>query len=315
MGIFTSTLNQMAILFSIIIIGFILMRTKTVPDSATVVLSRMENTVFMPALIFSTFSTSFTVEKINIAWKSLVVGFVVILISIAFSVVIARFCTKDEYLKNIYTYGLAFSNFAFVGTAVVSALYPDVFMEYVIFILPFWIMIYTWGMPYLLIPLDSGVSSRFKAGLKNLINPMFIAMIAGIVIGLVNPPLPDFVNSVASSLSGCMAVCAMLITGITAAQINLKSAFTNKNIYLLTFLRLIALPLIGIGVLTFIPISYSLKLCTICALAMPLGLNTVVVPAAYGKDTTEAAGMAIVSHLFGCLTIPLIFMLFDMLVK
>ena len=80
-------------------------------------------------------------------------------------------------------------------------------------------------------------------------------------------------------------------------------------------MRLIALPLIGIGVLTFIPISYSLKLCTVYALAMPLGLNTVVVPAAYGKDTTEAAGMAIVSHLFGCLTIPLIFMLFDMLAK
>lgn len=291
------------------------MRTKSIPPASTHILSKIENTVFMPALVFSTFSTSFTIEKINIAWKTLLAGFVVIFISMFIAIFIAKLCTKDGYLRNIYTYGLAFSNFGFVGTAVVSRLYPELSMEYMIFVLPFWILIYLWGVPYLLIPINDNSSSRFKAGLKNLINPMFIAMIAGMLIGLLNVPLPDFVNSSASSLAGCMAVIAMLITGITAAQIDLFSAFTNKNIYLLTFLRLIVLPLIGIGAMTFLPIPYTLKMCAICALAMPLGLNTVVVPAAYGKDTTEAAGMAIVSHLFGCLTIPLMFMLFDMLAK
>lgn len=290
------------------------MRTKTIPDCSSIVLSKIENMVFMSALVFSTFASHFTPDKLNIAWKALLIGFIVIFISIPISYITSRFCTKDEYLKNIYTYGLAFSNFGFVGTAVVNALYPEIFMEYIIFVLPFWIMIYSWGIPCLLMPMDK-TQSRVKSGLKNMINPMFIAMIAGIIVGLTQVPMPSFITRAASSLSDCMAVCAMLITGITAAQINLKSAFTNKNIYLLTFLRLVALPLIGLGVLFFIPISYSLKLCAICALSMPLGLNTVVVPGAYGKDTTEAAGMALVSHLFGCFTIPLIFMLFDMLMK
>lgn len=314
MVVFSSTLNQMAILFLIIIIGYVLMKTKTIPAESTKVLSKIENAVFMSALVFSTFSTNFTPNKINMAWKALLAGFIVITISIPLSCLIARFCTKDGYLRNIYTYGLAFSNFGFVGTAVVDALYPEIFMEYMIFILPFWIMIYSWCIPYFLIPRDE-TKSPFKSGLKNMINPMFIAMIAGIAVGLTQINLPPFITSTASSLSNCMAPCAMLITGITAAQINLKGAFTNRNIYLLTFLRLLVLPLIGIGIFYFIPISFSLKLCGICALAMPLGLNTVVVPAAYGKDTTEAAGMALVSHLFGCLTIPLIFMLFDILMK
>ena len=47
---------------------------------------------------------------------------------------------------------------------------------------------------------------------------------------------------------------------------------------------------------------------------MPLGLNTIVVPAAYGKDTSVAAGMALVSHLLSCITIPVIFMLYELLV-
>jgi predicted permease len=44
-------------------------------------------------------------------------------------------------------------------------------------------------------------------------------------------------------------------------------------------------------------------------LAMPLGLNTIVVPGAYGKDTTDAASMALISHILSIITIPIIFML------
>jgi predicted permease len=44
-------------------------------------------------------------------------------------------------------------------------------------------------------------------------------------------------------------------------------------------------------------------------MAMPLGINAVVVPAAYGKDTSVAAGIAIISHVISCATIPLIFYL------
>ena len=50
-------------------------------------------------------------------------------------------------------------------------------------------------------------------------------------------------------------------------------------------------------------------LCALCSLAMPLGLNTIVIPSALGKDTTDAAGMAVISHLLSAISIPLIFML------
>jgi predicted permease len=48
-------------------------------------------------------------------------------------------------------------------------------------------------------------------------------------------------------------------------------------------------------------------LCALCTLAMPLGLSTIVVPAAYGRDTSQAAGMALISHALSCITIPIIF--------
>jgi predicted permease len=48
---------------------------------------------------------------------------------------------------------------------------------------------------------------------------------------------------------------------------------------------------------------------------MPLGLNSVVIPGAYGLDTSAAAGMALISHVLSCISIPAIFMLFDMIMK
>ena len=107
----------------------------------------------------------------------------------------------------------------------------------------------------------------------------------------------------------------MLLTGITIASIDLKATVKNRMVYFLSIIRLVIIPLIAIGLLSLIPIPYGLALCSICALAMPLGLNSVVIPGAYGLDTSAAAGMALVSHVLSCISIPVIFMLFDMLMK
>ena len=56
-------------------------------------------------------------------------------------------------------------------------------------------------------------------------------------------------------------------------------------------------------------IQETLAICALCSLVMPLGLNTIVIPSAYGKDTKIASGMALVSHVLSCITIPLIFLL------
>ena len=87
------------------------------------------------------------------------------------------------------------------------------------------------------------------------------------------------------------------------------------SVYIVSAVRLLAMPLVAVVLFIFLKLPYGLMLCTVCALAMPLGLNTIVIPNAYGKDTSVAASMALVSHLASIGTIPLVFMLFQMLVK
>ena len=142
---------------------------------------------------------------------------------------------------------------------------------------------------------------------------MFIGMLIGVALGLSGLPLPKFVGSAVETLGGCMSPVAMLLTGMTIARIDLKKAFTNLIVYITSVIRLLVLPLLALGVLLVIKLEYGLALCVLSNLAMPLGLSPVVVPAGYGKDTTDAAGMILISHLLSCITIPLVFMLFSKL--
>ena len=188
----------------------------------------------------------------------------------------------------------------------VSSLFPDVFFEYLIFTLPLWILIYLWGVPRLLIA-DSGKKHTFRESLKSFVNPMFIAMLIGMVIGLLNIELPEWTLSLINVSGDCMSPIAMILTGVVVSSISLKKTFTNVRIYIVSIIRLIIIPALFIAATSFFEISEATYICALCSLAMPLGLNTIVIPSALGKDTTVSAGMTVISHLLSCITIPLIF--------
>ncbi len=309
MDLFIPTLNQMIFLFAFILIGYALAKAKVVPQGSAGVLAKLENWLFIPALVMQTFIQNFTVSNLGVTWKLFVFGFAIDAIVIPLSVLCSRLITKDPYINNIYVYGLCFSNFAFMGNAVVNAIFPNVFYEYVVFTLTLWIPIYLWGVPALLV--SDGHKKTIGARLRSFINPMFIAMIIGMIIGILNIPLPSSVSSVISVSASCMSPIAMLLTGFTIAEIDIKKTISKLSVYIVSLIRLIVYPLIGIALFAIIPVDIpdSYVICAICSIAMPLGLNTIVIPAAYGKDTSVASGMALISHVFSVITIPIIFML------
>ena len=312
MAVFQATLNQTAFLLCFIALGFVLSRCRIVPENTQAVLSKLENWVFIPALVLNTFINNFNVAKLTAAWELLLSCLALEVIVIALSLLCVRLCTKDKYEQNIYLYGLCFSNFGFVGNAVVSAIFPEIFLEYLIFTLPLWSLIYVWGVPVLLMG-DAGEKVSVKDRLKNFVNPMFICMLLGMVIGLLSIPVPKFIGSAVETAGNCMSPIAMLLTGMTIAKSKMKQILNIKSVYAVSALRLLVFPLLFLGAMLVIPMEKTFAVCALCSLAMPLGLNTIIIPSAYGKDTRVASGMALVSHVLSCLTIPLIFLLFERL--
>ena len=311
---FTSILNQMIFLFAFIVIGYILLKGKFIPENSATVLSKLENILFVPALVMGTFIDHCTPETLKTAWRLLLFAVILIVILIVASLLCIKFCFKEEFLRKIGAYGLAFSNFGYMGNAIILAVFPEIFFEYLIFTLPLWFLAYGWGVPVLLISSTGGKQS-LKDKIKSFANPMMIGMLIGMVIGLTGLKLPTAVSSVIDAAGSCMSPIAMLLTGITVAKVNLLSLLTKWRIYLLAGLKLVVYPLVYIFICFLLPqnafFTTTVLICGMSVTAMPTGLSNIIVPAGYGKDTTDAAGMALISHALSVITIPLMFMLFE----
>ena len=316
MELLLPTLAQMFFLFAFLFLGFLLAKIRFLPDNAAAVLSRLENAIFIPALVLGTFLKNCTRETLGEAGRILLFSFALEIVIIPLAILLARLCSRSTYLRKIYTYGLCFANFGFMGNAVVEALFPELFYEYLIFTLPLGFFIYAWAVPCLLLPAGEGTDGKrfsLRRTARSFVNPMFICMAIGAILGLSGLIVPPFILNVVETAGSCMSPVAMLLTGITVAKIDLGAVLRRPGIYLATGLRLLVLPLVFLLLLWLLPLPDTFFICAVCALAMPLGLNTVVVPAAYGMDTSDAAGMALVSHAASIITIPLIFTLMQSL--
>jgi len=310
MTLFYTTLNQTAFLLLFIAIGYLFAKWKVVSEHTAKSLSVLENNLFIPALMLETFISNFTVQKVQPALEIFAFSLVVEAFVIILSLLIVHFGAKGKPEKDFYLYGLCFSNFGFMGNAVVSVLFPDIFLEYLLFTLPLWVVAYLWGVPSLLIT-DGSKKPSIRQRLRDLFNPMVICMIIGMLIGILDIPIPNVAMSVISSAADCMSPLAMLVSGMIIAQFDLKEILKCWTVYLFSALRLLAFPLLFLAVMLVHPLQRTFAICAVCILAMPFGLNTVIIPSAYDKEVKDASGMVLVSHVLSCLTIPLIFWLFE----
>ena len=306
MQVFTATLNQMLVLFIFMALGFFLNKKRLLPLDDSLVLSKLETYAFVPCLVFSVFYKYCTVENFKHKWTYMLYGAAVMAVSLPIGIVLAKLFAKDGYLKKIYTYSFAVANFSFMGNAVVLGIFGEkMLFDYMIFTLPLNLYVYSIGTASL-IPTEKGG----KLSVKTFVNPIFIALILGAVCGLLSVPLPKFITTAISSAGACMSPLAMLLTGFVIGGYSLKTLASDKKVYLASVIRLIILPSVFMAVLLLLKTDKDIIRVALCATAMPLGLNTVVFPAAYGGDTTPGAGMALVSHLISVITIPVMFSIF-----
>lgn len=306
MQVFSATLNQMFVLFTFMALGYFLNFKGILPLNTSLALSRLETNVLVPCLVFNTFYKYCTVQNISEKWLYIVYGTAITLVSILIAVFLSKLFSKDDYLRKIYTYSFAVANFSFMGNAVVLGIFgEDVLFDYMIFTLPLCLYVYSYGTASL-----KPNSNGSKLSLKMFMNPICLSMLFGAVAGLIGLPIPKFLVTAISSAGACMSPLAMILTGFVVANFSIKKLARVKRIYVASVLRLVILPLAFVLVLKLLGTDSTVIMLTLCATAMPLGLNTVVFPAAYGGDTTPGASMALISHLMSIITIPIMFAIF-----
>ncbi len=307
MNIFSSVIFQIAVMFSFILVGFILCRGNFIPKESGTVFSRLENKIFMPAVVINTFMANCTIENIKEKWIFIVYSTAILVFCIIVAFIISKFLGKTEYLRKIYRYSISVSNFGFVGTAMVSGIYGTGSIElfdYLMFTLPLNMFTYSIGVAWL-------VPNGGKAfSIKSFINPIFISLFIGALWGLLSLPKFKLLTTLISGAADCMSPIAMILTGFVIGSYDFRSLFRQWQTYVVAGVRLVGLPVVICIVLKLLNTPDEIIIATLCANAMPLGLNTVIIPSAYGKNPETGASMALVSQLCSVITIPFLFFVF-----
>lgn len=305
LDIFFATLTPMLMMLVCILIGYILTKKKICPENSAIVLSKLETYVLAPALTINTFSRYCTVQSLSEQYQMVLYCLLAIAIAIALGYLLSPLFEKKGYTRTVYRYSLTFANFGFLGNAIVPAIFgEEMLYNYMLFTLPGTLAVFTLGISSL-IPKDKDHPNP----LKNLLNPSVFAVLIGAAMGLtgVTDHLPGFVGMTLSALGGCMGPIAMVLTGFVIANYPMRQLWSNKKIYILSALRLFVLPAFFVLLLKWLGAdNTTLIMCLFC-FGTPLGLNTIVFPAAYGGDTSTGAAMAMVSHTFSIITIPVMY--------
>jgi len=318
MDIFKLTLNQMLVMFSFMLAGFILRKRKILPESSDVTMSRLETYILVPALNIANQLKNCNVKTFTENSMLILYGLGITVFAMAMSYPLSRLFIKDkneDYKRSIYKYALTFGNYGFVGNFIVLGVWGDkIFFKYSMFTFFVSLFCYTWGL-FILIPKDKASGALWKNLKKGLFTPPIIAILIGMSAGLLNLSryVPGFLVTTLQNAGSCMGPVAMLLAGFVIGGYNFGEFFSDKKVYAATFLRLIAIPAFFVIILKALGVGEEIITLALICFATPIGLNTIVFPAAYGGDTKTGASMAMISHVMSVITIPLMYLVFIVL--
>jgi len=302
MEIVKISMEQVLILLLFIAVGYTLGKTKIANSDHSKILSVLGVYVFIPANIFNSFSTRFTVEYLSEKYPLLIASAAITVVMILLSYPLGRLFTKNQYQQGIYRYSIVMPNYGYVGYALAEGIFGgEMLLNVMIFALPMSFYVYTLGFCDL---------THSKINLKKLINPANIAIVLGAVWGIFGLPVPAVADTVFSKASACMGPVSMLLTGIVISQYALRDLFTNKKVYVMSVLRLLVLPCATAGVMLLLRIDPTVTAVALLVSAMPCGMNTIVFPKLVGEDCRTGAALTCVTSILCCITIPLCLWLF-----
>ena len=287
--------RQILQMFLLAGLGYALFKTKKITQDGAKALGNILIYLALPSVIINGFLIERTPEHITGMLYSAIGAAVLLLISI----LVSRFVFKKDAIA---AFAGAFSNPGFFGIPLIVASVGQHAVFYVACFVAFLnIGQWTYGVSIL-----TGQPIRQGFQLKKLVKaPFIIAILIGLTLFFTQLPLPAVVSGVLSSVASLNTPLAMFTVGIYLAQTSIPGMVRRKSLYTVSFVRLLAVPLISLALLSLLPQSlFDMKMALLLAIACPVGSNVAVYAQLHGKDYGYAVETVVISTLLSALTIP-----------
>ena len=295
--------NQVAIMVIMIAIGFFCYKKELLTEAGVKSMSAILLNVVTPCMLINAYQQDFNTE---LAVKFLTAaGAAVLLHLIMIAIVLLVFKRQENpMVKKVNTFLSIYSNCGFMGLPLLNAALGDegVFLGSA-YLAVFSLMYWTQG-----VYVFSG-DKRDMISKKAILNPGVLGVLIGLIFFFGRIKLPGLIGTTVSGIAALNTPVAMFVIGSFLAKTKVKSALKNPNVWLVTVLRLLVLPLISLGVLFVLtktgiadPLAAMAVLLQVSAPCATVGSLFAV---KFGYDPTYASEVIAISTLLSMITIPL----------
>ena len=298
-------IKQMIMFLIYILLGMLMKKSKTLPQNSEAVISKLETSLILPIYIFLSLTSKISIENIKKYSVTILYGLLFIALAFCIGNIIAIFFAPKGKLQNIYKYLFTVTNFGYFGYPFIDGVFGATMKaNMMMFCIPLSVFTYSVGV-YLL---QGDIN---KKGFRP--NLILVGLIGGFIFGLLPFKLPNMVMDTLTKLSDCMSPLAMILLGITIASAPISKLFSNIKAYVVSFIRLLCIPIIVGFVFWLIGANGNNLILPVFVSAMPIGMNIVVFLQGNDKNTYLGAQYCFISVLLSSVTIPIIYFVMESL--
>lgn len=310
MNISILLMQQIVQLFLMIFMGYLIVKTGLVRDDDSKVLSKIILYLIVPCVIINAFQVDYTTDTV----KGLLIAFAASVMTQVILLVVISAAGKHLHLNEVEVASVYYSNSGNLIVPIVTfilgqewVLYGCVFMSVQ--------LVFLWTHCKKIISREASYDWK-----KIILNINMISIFIGVILFFTKIRLPEIIGNTLASVGTMIGPASMIVTGMLFAGMNLKQIFANKRVYFITFLRLIAVPLIALVLIKFSNLaSFSadgnkIMLIVFLAIITPSASTVTQMCQVYGNDSRYASAINVMTTLLSIITMPVMVMLFQIII-
>ncbi|MGE4585305.1 MAG: AEC family transporter [Sphaerochaeta sp.] len=291
--------NLQGQLFALLAVGALLRKVGLFNETTKGMLTDLVLYVTLPCSIVLSF-------RMDLDGSLFVALSVIFFVSMAIQVVcflLSRFSFRktETGKQSVLRYGLLVSNAGFMGLPIAGELFGSSGLMYAsIYLIPQRVVMWTAGLSIF----SPAGANRKEAARKVILHPCMIAVYIGLFLMITQLRLPSFVTMTLSSLGGSTTALSMMLIGSLFAEMHKDQLRLDGRLLIFSLLRLVLIPLISLVGCRFFGIDRVVTGVAVILAAMPGGSSTVILASKYGRDTSYASKLVIVSTMLSLISIP-----------
>lgn len=291
--------NQLMKMLFILILAFICYRIKLLNQEGNRNLSNLLLMIVNPCLIVTTYQTEYNPHLVH----GLLLAFVAALGAHLIGILIARISIRQNRNVDyaIDRFGSVYSNCGFMGIPLIySVLGSEGVFYLTAYMTVFNVLSWTHGLALL----EGQFSlARLKEGLTS---PMVIGTAVGALLFFLQIRLPEVLLDSMNYVANMNTPLAMIIAGLSVAQADFKKIFGNLQIYRVSILKLIVIPLAVLFFLVGFKVEYNVAYTILIASACPTATTLTMMAIRFQKNYKYASEIFAFSTVLSLVTIPFV---------